>query len=240
MCKKRKPLSPKCYRLPFFSVTSCPLLCFSLLPPSLLFVLGTYQPERGERRRKGGRGEQHVRQRRGENSMRRRVTEEPWDRRRTRLILYLFFSGCCRFFRCSLRLLLSLGVTVLLGIKERKKGNERKKVRNSGWRITIVGWGKMEEMKVVPLRIPNNRLLIQHHAATPSVTSHPLSPRPTLRELTLHVKESAEGAFVSCCGEPCPRLVRQDYARRDVHSYAHLYKSRLGSGAGVSKRGARL
>lgn len=45
---------------------SCPfLLLCSSLSPSLLFVLGTYQPERVKRRREGGGVIQHVRQGRG-------------------------------------------------------------------------------------------------------------------------------------------------------------------------------
>lgn len=48
---------------PLFFVTSCPLLLFAL-SPSVLFVQGTYQPER-EKRREGGGVSQHVRQERG-------------------------------------------------------------------------------------------------------------------------------------------------------------------------------
>ncbi|KAF3841402.1 hypothetical protein F7725_007264 [Dissostichus mawsoni] len=90
---------------------------------------------------------------------------------------------------------------------QRKKAHKRKKVRKSGWGITIVGWGKMEEMKVVPLRIPNNRLLIQHHAATNSVTSHPLSLQPTLRELTLHLSLGDEQCEVTRNGYESKELV---------------------------------
>lgn len=64
MWKEGKQLPGKCTHT--HPLPSCPfLLLCSSLSPSLLFVPGTYQPERVKRRREGGGVIQHVRQGRG-------------------------------------------------------------------------------------------------------------------------------------------------------------------------------
>lgn len=70
--ESRKLFLCKCTPSPFFCYLLPSLfpLPLSVLSPSHLFVLGTYQPERGKRRREGGGVSQHVRQERGGKSER--------------------------------------------------------------------------------------------------------------------------------------------------------------------------
>lgn len=128
------PASASLPPLPFFLLP--PALCLFLFSPSMLFVLGTYQPER--KKRSGGGGvSQHVRVERrekGENSMRSRDREsrlstEDWKEEGFFLIWshysLLFIKSC---------------VKVLLDASCHKRKPTRGKQQEKGQGITMVEW----------------------------------------------------------------------------------------------------
>lgn len=187
--------------LPFFSITSCPLLlCFfflflslslSLPPsPSLLFVPGMYQPDRERRRREGGGVSQHVRQGRGGKRERiacGRGTEKSDSENGRRAKLIFFFSiwfphsiSCCE----SDSLLKFCWVAF---IRDRKTIRERRENIQDGasqWKDDRKG--KMEEMKADPLKNPPNHhvhLSFSNTAAAADIIASTLSLNPTLGEL---------------------------------------------------------
>lgn len=127
-----------CYLLP----SLFPLL-LSVLSPSHLFVLGTYQPERGKRRREGGGVSQHVRQERG--GKRERIACGEGTRKagwevgsRLKESSFFFFIhllppiiNCC-----SSNWLLKF---CWAPVRERTPTRERK-AKTWGWGITMVRW----------------------------------------------------------------------------------------------------
>lgn len=117
-----------CHLLP--SLFPLPL---SVLSPSHLFVLGTYQPERGKRRREGGGVSQHVRQERG--GKRERIACGEGTRKagwevgsRLKESSFFFFHP---FAPSHYQLLLiKLVVKVLFCASQRKDTNKRKEGEN--------------------------------------------------------------------------------------------------------------
>ncbi len=135
----KKTALPQVHPLPLFLLPpalslSSASFCSLSLPPSLLFVLGTYQPEREKRRREGGGVSQHVRQGRG--GKRERIAcgggTEKADRevgRRTGVKenSFLFFKNLVFLSNYFLLLIKSvLKLCWVLAIKERKPTRERR------------------------------------------------------------------------------------------------------------------
>lgn len=192
---------------------SCPfLLLCSSLSPSLLFVLGTYQPERVKRRREGGGVIQHVRQGRGGK---KRIACGAGTQRADGEVARTGLKNTSFFLFCFLLLFFGhlnqvVSIYVLLLLVRFSKLCWVPASRERRFKIGHPNGGMEEKAKWRRWKL--SRWVIHQtgfHPLTPAAddivapSSLFLSPDPTLGVLTLYVKESGELTFTSRQGELC-------------------------------------